>query len=145
MQRAIREATADDVDALFRIRTAVRENAMTMAELAEVHITPATITEMIVTGSVGAWVAIDNNDTVGFSMSKQEQREVFALFVLPAHEGRGHGFALLSSAVEWLRLSDSGAISLSTDSGTRAHGFYLKHGWVEDGQLGTEVRLQLAR
>lgn len=138
----IREATTADVAALFQVRIAVTENAMTMTELAEVGITPAAIIEMVETKSAGTWVAVDGGSVVAFSMSKRESREVFALFVLPSHEGQGLGSALLATALDWLQRYGKTPITLTTYAGSRAHRFYLKRGWVEKGWRDEEIELQ---
>ena len=138
----IRPAGSADVPDLFRIRTSVAENAMTMAELAAEGITPASIAAMLESGQAAAWLAFRCGRAAGFAMARREQGDVFALFVLPEHEGRGIGGALLGQAERWL--ADQGVaepwLCTGAEPGLRAPGFYRAMGWqaagrMPDGQL----------
>ncbi len=95
----IRIAKPEDVPELFEIRTSVRENLLTVEEMATLGITHAALTAMIVSGTARAWCVESDGQIVGFSMAEQNEREIFALFVLPEYEGRGFGSAFLGKAV----------------------------------------------
>ncbi len=119
---------------MTRIRTSVRENHMSVEEMAAIGITPASVIEMMATTS-RAWIASIGGRPAGFSMAIAPRATVFALFVHPDFEGRGIGARLLSEAEAWL--FDQGCDEIWLDTSTtpdiRAHGFYLRQGWRAKG------------
>ncbi|MHC5655365.1 GNAT family N-acetyltransferase [Stappia sp. ICDLI1TA098] len=140
MQTHVRPATAFDVAGIFHVRTSVTENVLTAAELTDMGITEASITEMI-NASTCAWVAVENGQIVGFSMIDPDEGSLFAAFVLPSHEGRGIGKALVRFAEEALFQSHAN-IWLETGRTTRAAGFYRRLGWGDEQDLGAgDIRL----
>jgi GNAT superfamily N-acetyltransferase len=143
----IRDAMLDDLPAMRRIRLSVVENPITEEGLLSLGITPESTTELLRT--VGkAWVADCAGEAVGFSISNRETAAVWAVFVLPEHEGRGFGSRLLRRASDWLFEQGLEEIWLSTnpDPSVRAHGFYRNLGWMPDGvEPNGEVRYVLRR
>ncbi|KIA79384.1 hypothetical protein QR66_16275 [Chromobacterium piscinae] len=133
----IRVANSEDVDDLFVIRTSVKENHLSIAEMAEVGITHETVPSMLKDPGRG-WVAECDGRAVAFSMADAEEATVFAMFVLPEYEGRGIGRLLMREAEAWL-FHDKGCeeIWLSTDSDpqVRSNGFYRHLGWLAAGAL----------
>lgn len=131
---ATRMATAADIPALFRIRIAVRENAMSRAGLAAAGVTPRSVERLLADGGA-AWIAEENDRALGFSMADAARGTVFALFVLPGHEGRGIGRALLRLAEGWLAAQGWRRAWLLTGAarGLRAPGFYRRMGWRARG------------
>ena len=144
----IREANVADIPALFEIRTAVTENAMTEAELAACGITPERSAELLRTDG-RCWVAEAGKRIVGFCIANVNSRSIWALFILPAYEGRGIGRRLLKAAVDWLWRSGADELWLATETNTRAEGFYEHLGWkrgeveLKDGY--EEVRYTMVR
>lgn len=134
MSLAIRRATAADGATLFRIRIAVRENTMTLAQLAAAGVTPRSVRQLL-EGSGAAWIAEEQGRALGFSMADAAQGTVFALFVLPGQEGRGIGRALLRLAEGWLAAQGWRRAWLLTGAarGLRAPGFYRRMGWQARG------------
>ncbi len=135
MTFTVRPAAAGDMDDIFHVRTSVTENRLSEAELAELGITPASLTRAIDTGSMRGWCAeaAAGGQVVGFSMIDLAEREVFALFVLPEAEGTGIGSALLAAAVDALFDRVLEPISLSTGRDSGARGFYERRGWRVTG------------
>lgn len=129
----IREVQLEDIETLFKIRTSVIENHLSRQQLADLDITPATVATMLQTDCC-AWVAKIDEKLVGFSIADAAQSMVFALFVLPAYEGRGAGRALLEKAEQWLRSLGFSEIWLLTNNNPnlRAYGFYQHLGWIPD-------------
>ena len=130
----IRIATPADVPAMFEVRTSVRENQMSLLELAAVGITPATLPGML-TGSGRGWVACDGDQVVAFAMAEAGDATIFAMFVRQSHEGRGLGRRLMQAAECWLSAEGCTEVWLLTDADlrVRANGFYRHLGWMEDG------------
>lgn len=130
----IRRATGADVEALFDVRTSVRENHQSRQELAAIGVTPESVAEMLRTTS-GAWLAEEDGRALAFSMADAAQGTVFAMFVRPGHEGRGLGRTLLHEAERWLFSRGWEEIWLLTgsDPALRAVGFYLHLGWKAAG------------
>jgi GNAT superfamily N-acetyltransferase len=141
MPMTIRLATAADVPEIFAIRTSVRENHLSMEQLAELGITLETVPAMLENDGRG-WVAEEGGELVAFAMADAAERTVFAMFVRPGYEGRGLGRALMREAEDWLFARECDEIWLLTDAhpAVRANGFYRHLGWhdcgiQEDGQV----------
>lgn len=134
---SIRSATAADVETLFAIRCAVRENHQSRAELAALGIDAESIRAAIERGDYITTIAEIDGRAVGFSMAQISAGYVFATFVLPDHEGRGVGRAVLAAAEDGLRSRGVASAWLSTgaDEKLRAVGFYRHLGWVDAGFL----------
>lgn len=127
----IRRATIDDIDAIYYVRTSVKENYMSEAELAEIGVTRESTKEVIINDTLPIWCAFINDELVGFSSVLPEERELFALFVLPEFEGKGIGSALHDVAVNWLfEKNPHKLINLNTEKTARAFRFYQERGWV---------------
>lgn len=130
----IRAADANDIPGIFEVRTSVRDNHMTLTELAAEGITPEALPEML-SGAGRGWVAEIAGEIAAFTMADAEEATVFALFVRPAHEGRGLGRRLLAEAERWLAAEGLAEVWLVTDRdrSVRANGFYRYLGWIDDG------------
>lgn len=142
----LRLATPADVDALFAIRVAVTDNALTGDQLADLGITPDAIGAAILAEPC-AWVVEIAGEVVGFSMVDDSAGEVFALFVRPEWQGRGFGGRLLVAAEQAL-FQRHAMIWLVTDGspGVRANSLYRAHGWRQVARLeGADVRYEKRR
>jgi GNAT superfamily N-acetyltransferase len=130
----IRVATETDVKILFDIRTSVLENHQSREELARAGVTPESVAQMLKSSS-RAWIASQAGQNVAFSMANASEATVFAMFVLPAFEGRGLGRLLMKKAEEWLFAQGCAEIWLLTDANrkVRANGFYRHLGWKDTG------------
>lgn len=127
----VRLATPADYPQMHRIRMAVKENILSR---------PEAITEADYVAAVThlgrGWVAEDDGGAMaGFAIAYRTG-EIWAMFVDPAKEGRGHGRALHAAMVAWLRGTGLERAYLSTDPGTRAEAFYRRQGWVAGEILG---------
>jgi GNAT superfamily N-acetyltransferase len=143
---AVRIATEADVETLFRIRTDVRENNMTLPALAAVGVTPESVAEMLRTDS-RAWLADWQGEPAAFAMADAGRGTVFALFVRRGYEERGLGGALLAEAAAWLFERGWEEIWLTTGAAAPgANAFYRRVGWRFDGVAENgENRYTLAR
>ncbi len=118
----------------------MRENFQSRAELAEIGVTPDSISEMLQTTS-RAWIAVADGVPAAFSMADRELATVFGMFVRPQFEGHGLGRQLMQRAEAWLfDYCDDIWLLTGSDPQIRANGFYLHLGWQtvgvqEDGQI----------
>lgn len=140
----IRPANTADVDAIFHIRTSVKENHLSRDQMADMGITPEAIKETIAAEPC-AWLAEVDGHPVAFAMVDMEEGCVFAAFVLPEYEGRGLGRKLIAEAEAGLFFEHE-TIWLETDGKSRAYGFYTRLGWtpVSTDENG-DVRLEKKR
>jgi GNAT superfamily N-acetyltransferase len=126
----IREATAADIDAMHRIRLAVRENRLSdpgwlTAEVYRAYLADA--------GKGNSWVVEVDGQVAGFCVGRLAEADLWALFIDPAHEGRGLGRALLDVATRWLFARGVASIGLTTTPASRADRFYAAAGWQRGG------------
>lgn len=142
------QATPEDVAAIFDVRCSVKENHLSRAELAELDITPETVSGMITGGDYIVPVALVGGEIVAFAMAQISEGYVFALFVRPEYEGNGLGSALMREVESGFKEHGVTEAWLCTGSeeGIRAPGFYRRLGWIEsgimeDGQLRFYTRL----
>ncbi|MBE9115472.1 GNAT family N-acetyltransferase [Lusitaniella coriacea LEGE 07157] len=130
----IRIAQTEDIETLFDIRTSVVENHQSREEIAELGITPESVTQMLQTDCC-AWIAEIDSQSIGFSIANATEQTILGLFMLPTFEGRGAGRALMQATEEWFWSQDIEEIWLVTgnDPNFRAYGFYLHLGWTPVG------------
>lgn len=136
MNLSFRDLCERDINELFDVRAATRENAIPRERLAHMGITPASIAESLVAGKTKGWVCSCESRIVGFCMGDSGRGAVLVLAVLPEYEGRGIGKTLLWLVVEWLRAFKPTRIWLaaSPNADTRAYGFYRALGWRPIGE-----------
>lgn len=127
----LRPATRADLPRIHEVRRGTAENRLTDPSL--------------VTDAEVAWyldeaiflVSEDDTGVQGFTCVNPLTGYVWALFVIDGAEGRGHGTALLSQAMERLRQAGHRQAFLTTGKGTKAEAFYRSKGWR---QTGTDMR-----
>ena len=139
MPPILRQAIAADIPGMQRVRHAVREN-----RLVSLVIPAEAYREAIETTGRG-WVVEADGEVVAFAVGNARTGNVWALFVDPAHERRGHGRRLLDTLVAWGWAAGLERLHLSTAPGTRAEGFYAAAGWrraglTPDGEVAFELR-----
>ena len=86
-----------------------------------------------------AWVAEINGEIVGFSYADQTNSSIWALFILPTHEGKGLAKQLLNLATVWLFDQGNDCVRLSTGAETRADRFYAMQGWTKQRVEGGDA------
>jgi len=74
-------------------------------------------------------VSEDEADIQGFTCANPQTGYVWALFVIDAAHGRGHGGALLDAAMARLRDAGHRQAFLTTGVGMKSEGFYRSKGW----------------
>jgi GNAT superfamily N-acetyltransferase len=133
----IRTGTAVDMDQIMMVRTAVHENHLSRDQLANLGVTPASMCAQMQSGELGCWVSLAQEEVVGFSMAHRDTANIFALFVLPEHEGEGRGSALIAACERWLKTLGHSHAHLDTNRNTRAAEFYRRQGWIESDEPPT--------
>ncbi len=79
-------------------------------------------------------VSEDNEGLQGFACANPQTGYVWALFVIDAAQGRGHGSALLDAVASEFRAAGHRQAFLTTGPGTKAEAFYLRRGWWPMGR-----------
>jgi GNAT superfamily N-acetyltransferase len=127
MKHIIRKANREDIPRIKEIRFVVKENRLADPT----RVTHKDIEWFIENGPI--WVWEQDEVLLGFSAGDPRDGSVWALFVDPSSEGKGIGDALFKCCCESLVAAGHKELTLCTDRGTRAEGFYRARGWVEKG------------
>jgi GNAT superfamily N-acetyltransferase len=125
----IRRASVEDLAAIAAVRTSVKENHLSVAEMVARGITSERIIGEMNSGKLGGWVAESEGEIVAFVMADRDDAQIFALFTLAGFERRGYGARLLDQALAWLKSHGHTEAWLSTGRDTRAQSFYQRRGW----------------
>jgi len=140
----IRLAYVADVAAMFNVRASVGENSMTVEELSAAGVTRESIAKAV-SESPCARVATIGEEVVGFAMVDLKDACLFALFVLPEHEGHGIGTAL-TRACELALFERHTSAWLETAKDSRAARLYRSLGWSDEVDIGGgDVRMDKRR
>jgi GNAT superfamily N-acetyltransferase len=135
----LRQATRDDLAGIWRVRYAVVENTLTPGRIDDAEV----VAQLETTGR--GWVVEEAGEIVAFAIVGVVDANLWALFVDPCAQGRGHGSRLHDTLVDWAWTQGLSALWLSTGATTRARPFYERRGWRCTGPYGNgEVRLELA-
>lgn len=127
MTITIRDAAEEDIPAIFEVRTSVRENHLSVEQMAAIGITNESIRQLL-RREPCIWVAVQGDHIVGFSMADAADACLFAVFVRPEWAGQGIGRRLVERAEVFL-FERHCTIWLHTDGSSRATGFYERLGW----------------
>src|SRR6185312_246909 len=111
MPGTIRRATDADRARISEIRFAVKENILRDRS----RVTDEMVTWFI--DNPGIWLWDEDGKVLGFSAADTRDGTIFALFIDPAHEGRGIGRALLGRACDVLREAGHRSATLGTQPG----------------------------
>ena len=128
-----REATVNDIDNYMVVRMAVKENVLNNPALV-----PREDNVAYLTKDGKGWVCEIDMRIVGFSIVGLTQRNVWALFVLPAFEGKGIGTKLHDIMIDWYFCQINDTIWLGTEKNTKAENFYKNKGWTVVGMHGAD-------
>ncbi|MBI3139154.1 MAG: GNAT family N-acetyltransferase [Sphingobacteriales bacterium] len=135
----IRVAGPGDIEQIQEVRNAVTEN-----RLSDPSLVPDSDVADYITRRGRGWVSIENGIITGFAIVSITDRNVWALFIRPGHDGKGTGRQLHDRMMDWYFEQTDLPVWLSTSPGTRAASFYRKAGWEEDGLYGKgEIRFVL--
>jgi GNAT superfamily N-acetyltransferase len=126
-----REAETGDIQSMQVIRNAVKENV-----LSDPALVPDTDVEKYINNRGKGWVCIHGEVMAGFCIADLIDDNIWALFVLPAMEGKGVGRALQNLMLDWYFSQGKTSVWLSTQQNSRAEKFYRITGWKEAGPYG---------
>jgi GNAT superfamily N-acetyltransferase len=126
-----REAKQKDIPGIQVVRNAVKENQLSDPAL----VTDQDCEDFMFRRGKG-WICEEQDTIIGFAIADLVDHNVWALFVLPGHEGKGVGRKLHDDMIDWYFEQTTVPIWLGTAPGTRAEKFYRKAGWKETGIHG---------
>ncbi|MGJ8664318.1 MAG: GNAT family N-acetyltransferase, partial [Marinicella sp.] len=123
MTYQIRSLQTADLEQVFKVRTATKENAITMEKLHAYGITVESLTQAV-DQELQGWVCTLDQQIVGFSIGNKNTAEMQVLAVLPEHEGHGIAKQLMTAVETWLFKQGHDSIWLLTtpDPKLRAYG-----------------------
>jgi GNAT superfamily N-acetyltransferase len=127
MTATLRQATRADVPGMQRVRHAVKENRLVSRVIPDAEVIDA------IERTGRGWLVEEEGQVVAFAICNAQDGNVWALFVDPDHEARGHGQRLHDVMVGWLHSRGLARLWLTTDPGTRAQRFYERAGWICQG------------
>lgn len=134
-----RAAKIEDIEQLHVVRNAVTENALSNPDL----ISHGDYVSFLTVRGKG-WVCEVAQEIVGFAIADLQDNNIWALFILPAFEGRGIGRRLQELMLTWYFTQGREEVWLGTAPASRAAEFYRKSGWRETGKNGSkEIRFEM--
>lgn len=134
-----REATSEDIDNYMIVRMAVKENVLNNPSL----VTREDNVDYLTKSGKG-WVCEFEDKIIGFAIVGLTQHNVWALFVLPAFEGKGIGSTLHDIMMDWYFSQTKKIIWLGTEQNTNAETFYRRKGWTKIGVHGNdEIKFEM--
>ncbi|RYZ23969.1 MAG: N-acetyltransferase [Sphingobacteriales bacterium] len=133
-----REAHLADIPGMQRVRNAVTEN-----KLSDPSLVPDEDYVLFLTERGNGWVCVTADGIAGFAIADLRGNNIWALFIDPAAEGFGLGKHLHRMMLDWYFSQTKETVWLGTAPGTRAAGFYRKHGWRETGMHGAELKFEM--
>ena len=134
-----REAEIKDIHQMHVVRTSVKENVLSNPGL----VTLQDYKDYLTTRGKGFVCEIDNI-IVGFSIVDLIDKNVWALFVDPAYEGKGIGKKLHDLMLNWYFSQTTETLWLGTEPKTKAEIFYRKNHWMENGRHGkNEIKFEM--
>jgi len=135
----IRIATADDIPQIQVVRNDVKENTLSDPAL----VTDADCADYMLNRGRG-WVAVIDDNIVGFAIADLVDHNVWALFVHPDFDKKGIGKALHQTMLHWYFSQTKETLWLGTSPNTRAETFYQKQGWQATGMHGKgEIKFEM--
>jgi GNAT superfamily N-acetyltransferase len=136
-----REALISDIEQIQIVRNSVRENVLSNPVL----VTDKDCEEFLTLRGKG-WVCEIGREVVGFSIADLKEKNIWALFVHPHHEGKGIGKRLHQEMLDWYFSQTQEKVWLGTAPNTRAEKFYRQQGWKEVGTHGKgEIKFEMSR
>jgi GNAT superfamily N-acetyltransferase len=120
-----------------RLRGMTRQNAVSQQRLSALGITAQSWAQDIRSGELTGFVALSDQELVGYCFGHNTSGEIVVLALLPSFEGQGIGRRLLTMVVDLLHglAHDRLFLACAADPNVRSHGFYRHLGWRSTGML----------
>jgi GNAT superfamily N-acetyltransferase len=135
------EATIADIPQIQVVRNLVKENRLSDPSL----VTDEDCLQFLTVRGKG-WVCMIDERVAGFAIADLQDHNIWALFIDPAHEGKGIGKQLHRLMMDWYFSQTDHPVWLGTATGTRAEEFYTKQGWRKTGVVNKgEVKFEMDR
>ena len=135
-----RQAVAADIPGIQHVRGIVRENRLVSMVITDEQVRTA------IEDTGRGWVVEADGKVVAFAIGNAGDGNIWALFVHPEHERRGHGRRLHDTMVAWLWGRGLERLWLTTAPATRAQSFYEAAGWKRAPHADArELRFELER
>ncbi|HEU5133568.1 MAG TPA: GNAT family N-acetyltransferase [Steroidobacteraceae bacterium] len=136
----LRQAVAADIPGIQRVRASVRENRLVSTVISDEDVRDA------IERDGRGWVVELQHEIVAFAIGNAKSGNIWALFVHPDHERRGHGRRLHDAMLDWLWAQGLGRLWLTTEPDSRAQGFYEAAGWSLTGRTASgELQFEMTR
>ena len=137
MDIAYRKAIPADAAACVDLRGRTRENAASVARLAELGITAESWGQDISDDKLPGFVGLAGDQMAGYCFGDKASGEIVVLALLPEFENLGIGKRLFMTTVEHLVSLGHQRLFLGCSSNPqhRSHGFYRHLGWRSTGSL----------
>lgn len=136
-----RTALLTDIPRMHEIRIAVKENQLSDPDL----VTEKDYKDHLLNYGKG-WVAIQDEIITGFAIINLSNRNIWALFVHPDFESKGHGKRLHDTMLKSYFSEHNLSLWLGTAPATRAEKFYRLQGWKDSGIYGkNEIRFEMSK
>jgi GNAT superfamily N-acetyltransferase len=140
VEAVLRRAVAADIPGIQHVRRVVRENRLVSVVITDEQVRGA------IEDTGRGWVVESGGEVVAFAVGNAGDGNIWALFVHPDHERRGHARRLHDTVVAWLWSRGLERLWLTTAPGTRAQSFYEAAGWERVPHVdGRELRYELQR
>lgn len=142
-----RKIVKSDIKTILEIRISTKENHFSLSDLANIGITPQSLSEWL-DGTIKGWICEISGKAVGFAMGDSKTGEMLVIAIYPGYEKLGIGKKLMQLIQDWLWSFDQKELWLwsNHDSVVRAHGFYRKLGWIPTGEIeGNNEKLILKK
>jgi len=119
----VRLAVAADIPGMQRVRASVNENRLVSTTISDEDV------RIAIEETGRGWVVEEEGQVAAFAIGNATTGNIWALFVRPESEGRGHGRRLHDAMIDWLFAAGLERLWLTTEPGTRAQRFYEAAGW----------------
>tara|TARA_Y100000815_G_scaffold262274_1_gene275446 strand:+ start:1250 stop:1696 length:447 start_codon:yes stop_codon:yes gene_type:complete len=134
-----REAKSADIQQIQKVRNSVKENMLSNPEL----VRDQDCYDFIINRGKG-WVCEVENRIVGFAIVDLQDKNIWALFLMPEFEKKGIGRQLHKIMLNWYFTQTKSNLWLGTSPNTRAEAFYRKAGYRETGTHGKgEIKFEM--
>ena len=134
-----REAKSGDIQQIQKVRNSVKENMLSNPEL----VSDQDCYDFIINRGKG-WVCEVENRIVGFAIVDLQDKNIWALFLMPEFEKKGIGRQLHKIMLNWYFTQTKSNLWLGTSPNTRAEAFYRKAGYTETGTHGKgEIKFEM--